>query len=1302
MNPLDQESFAILMKARELNICHNRLWAAAGKNLARIWPNSSLIVRSNSLGGYNDHIQCTIKGCVYSDRNFTGVRQRHECGGSQCLRLKTLFSRSELEHAVLSEVCTAWDLRGRRLLKQPFPYMAISHVWSDGTGTGAWADGSVNECLYEFFVDIAHRFQCSGIWWDTLCIPSGKAARNKATKNIQTAYENARITLVHDLFLRNWQWNPETACFAILMSPWFSRGWTALELLKSRKVMVIFKGKKGPIIKDLDEEILAQDNEPDGPRKEASMIIRRLRRTVSTLDDLLRVLKPRHTSWPSDMSNIAALLIDTEPKEDSQETFKSVLKEIGKISPGHLFHKAITLNDSFTWCPVDFLKDMRLSDSKCSLEVLNNGDVRGRWLIVPFSARFERIFMLAQLHEMTRVKIRNALRSPQQCRLLADCNKVSVNKVLLVREITENQFEYITAISLSQKLEAQIFRMEPNVTILSGPSSAIHTPIASEQRPSITTSQDETLHSVIWKGNYSSFQRLLEPHSVESLDGLRRRPLHLAAERGDQRMVNDLLYRNADSTAKCRAGQTALHRAAWSGSATIVKLLRSGDNLGLKDKNGNTALHIASQMGYAHVVELLITRQTLSGRNYDGLTPLHFAAMNGHTEVADLLKDADLEAKDKYFGWTPLHCAADHGDEDMVQSLISRGADVNARDDIVGWRPLHFASMNGHKLVVSLLLDKGADAALFDTHGWTPWRFARINEHKELLDLLPTDDAAWSFPDNPFWTSLHCKAVNKQPGFTQVLARPDDLCYSCFYLDNIDLPKGPLMFAAKANLKVAVQQFLRAENLGDEEKNKMLHWAVQNSCRALTRTLIDSGVDKETTDQHGQSPLHCASKSGDHFIVQLLLEAGAEKEALASLKTMPLHWAASRGNTRAMRLLISEGAPKEASNELGHTSLHMAVFSGRERAVRLLVEEGVNKEATDNDEMTPLFLAIKRKEMCIARLLIKAGANKDTRISKDGNTPLCWAVKQGDEELVQYLVNVGANKEISDRRRMTPLLRATSLGHEAIVQFLLGKGADIEASDKTGQTSLLIATKAGNELIVKALVSAGAYKETRAARETKTPDGVTERALPQPPRSSVRMFPEANPDLDYGSPDVHDEPDYYFTPHHIPYTDPKAGEDLRFNSAGGLRPLHWAIINGHEGIFQFLLQSGADIEARDIYSMTPLIWAVSKEREEMVRGLIENGAKIDACSWNERTPLHWAMFCGNISIVRLLVEMGAEKIRLDKDDSLAWHMKPYKSLQRSHVKELRRLCKPDFPVRLFTGVLRNLTRLEKFVGERYG
>jgi hypothetical protein len=99
--------------------------------------------------------------------------------------------------------------------------------------------GSTNASM-PFSEGLLNSFKCEGIWWDTICIPKEKAARSKAINKEQSNYEDAQITLVRDCFLREWEWvNAETACFAIIMSPWFSRGWGSLELVKSRKVKVI-------------------------------------------------------------------------------------------------------------------------------------------------------------------------------------------------------------------------------------------------------------------------------------------------------------------------------------------------------------------------------------------------------------------------------------------------------------------------------------------------------------------------------------------------------------------------------------------------------------------------------------------------------------------------------------------------------------------------------------------------------------------------------------------------------------------------------------------------------------------------------------------------------------------------------------------------------------------------------------------------------------------------------------------------------------------------------------------------------
>jgi ankyrin repeat protein len=237
--------------------------------------------------------------------------------------------------------------------------------------------------------------------------------------------------------------------------------------------------------------------------------------------------------------------------------------------------------------------------------------------------------------------------------------------------------------------------------------------------------QDETLHSAIWKEDYSTSKELVKKCSPDTPDQLGRRPLHLAAERGHQQMVKDLLRCNVDLNAQCDYWQTALHHAAWTGSVDVDKLLLNGTRAMILDKDGNTALHIASQMGFADVVRHLITPHTLNMKGYCDLTPLHCAAMNGHIEVAELLINAEIGVNDMHFGWTPLHCAVDSGDKRVVKLLIDHGANVNSQDKMVGWTPLYFASTPFHWAmyyengqIVRLLVAAGANKEAVDEHGF--------------------------------------------------------------------------------------------------------------------------------------------------------------------------------------------------------------------------------------------------------------------------------------------------------------------------------------------------------------------------------------------------------------------------------------------------------------------------------------------------------------------------------------------------------------------------------------------------------
>ncbi|KAI1145486.1 hypothetical protein F4825DRAFT_467294 [Nemania diffusa] len=307
---------AIRVVSERYKLCPNRIWQVSSRlpGWESILPQ---LLEEFSLR-HENHTACTLDYCEFSTRNFTTVKQYHELGTCEkelnavirdahtesgaCFPLQGLFQEQRLLKAINSNRLTAWSFDGCSLLQFPQAFMAISHVWSDGTGAGKWSAKGVNRCLYDYFQGIARQFQCEGIWWDTICIPKDRRVRGKAMKAMQLTYEYAKITLVHDRFLRNLPYrSPRLACIAVIMSSWFTRGWTALELVKSRKVKIVFKD----CIVDLDEQILYGIDDSFY----AAGVLRNFRKNrVIGIENLVTILGSRYTSWAKDQATIAGLL----------------------------------------------------------------------------------------------------------------------------------------------------------------------------------------------------------------------------------------------------------------------------------------------------------------------------------------------------------------------------------------------------------------------------------------------------------------------------------------------------------------------------------------------------------------------------------------------------------------------------------------------------------------------------------------------------------------------------------------------------------------------------------------------------------------------------------------------------------------------------------------------------------------------------------------------------------------------------------------------------------------------------------
>jgi len=86
-----------------------------------------------------------------------------------------------------------------------------------------------------------------------------------------------------------------------------------------------------------------------------------------------------------------------------------------------------------------------------------------------------------------------------------------------------------------------------------------------------------------------------------------------------------------------------------------------------------------------------------------------------------------------------------------------------------------------------------------------------------------------------------------------------------------------------------------------------------------------------------------------------------------------------------------------------------------------------------------------------------------------------------------------------------------------------------------------------------------------------------------------------------------------------------------------------ALTSGDAEAVRQLLQSGADINARDRYGQTVLMRAAHRGHEALVETLIEHGADLNVTAKYHLGALMLAVVAGHAGIVRRLVRAGADR-----------------------------------------------------------
>lgn len=402
--------------------------------------------------------------------------------------------------------------------------------------------------------------------------------------------------------------------------------------------------------------------------------------------------------------------------------------------------------------------------------------------------------------------------------------------------------------------------------------------------------------------------------------------------------------------------------------------------------------------------------------------------------------------------------------------------------------------------------------------------------------------------------------------------------------------------------------------------------AAQNGNATLVERLLDAGITPDTVSQEGQTALMTAARNGNVATVRTLLRRGAKVGLAESVRGQTaLMFAAGEGNTEAAALLLEAGAELKGRSTGGYTPLLFAVRNNRYETAKFLLSKGADVNDKIPDGTSALNIAMLNADFDLAALLLEAGANPN--VADPRGHPL---------HVVVWLHQPGAPPDFAmNGEDPQPVPRPSGkLSHLDMAKLLLAKGADpnvtITWGDRRfnsgglarnppnlnigrhyltyqGATPFYLAARNGDEPMMRVLAAGGA-DPTKPNRFGVTPlmgaacldyyegetagpfSGVPEAQRLEAVKLALALGNKINARTTFG--------DYAMsgTPEGTLLKYPDNFSELQDLGVGDMRfaemtALHGAVICNQPSIVKYLIEQGAEVNAKNRLGWTPLMVA---------------------------------------------------------------------------------------------------------------
>ncbi|MDR1923702.1 MAG: ankyrin repeat domain-containing protein [Planctomycetaceae bacterium] len=425
----------------------------------------------------------------------------------------------------------------------------------------------------------------------------------------------------------------------------------------------------------------------------------------------------------------------------------------------------------------------------------------------------------------------------------------------------------------------------------------------------------------------------------------------------------------------------------------------------------------------------------------------------------------------------------------------------------------------------------------------------------------------------------------------------------------------------------------------------------------IAKYLIEQKIDINKKDNLGHTLLHAAADSFhvNLDVVKLLVENGAEVNAKDHAGRTPLHYAIQGTPKKDVaKYLVGKGADLLAVDNFGRTpSLMLNQNKADDDWVKILTnKENINQ--ADTHGRTILNNAIKNNLNWETIEFLCKEYNADTnQIDRQGKTPLHHAVTKINEnnkknrlETIKILLKNNTTINTKDQQGLTALaIVAENPICNDIITMLVQHGADINCKNQKGTPFLqiLLENQTDADLLKKIITENKINTDTEIIKEDSNllhiaagqKNGLekikllTQLGFKIDTKNNLKQTPLL---IAASTQDKTEILEYLI----------ENGADVNAKDEQNKTPLAHAVEHALESkedlkVVEYLLKQKIEINAKDNNGMTPLMAVLRKEYVtntdytfekliKIVQLLINNKADINAKDNTNNTPLHHAAF----------------------------------------------------------------------------